>query len=275
MSTPPKSVQEITPQDFYITSGLYETYSFTQSSLEAVLQLVYTNDPIECYCPQCGKSSVFAPVKNDPIPIRMAPAKELISYALANRVVETKEFTCSRISTHALSFCIRLEKGRMTKIGQFPSFADIHSQDVKKFKKILGDEMYSEFNTAVGLFAHGIGVGSLIYLRRIIEKFMLQPAYEQAKQQPEWSDDQYNKLRVRERINLLKAYLPDYLTENPIIYGIVSKGIHELSEQECRKIFPLVRSFIETVLTDMHIAEELKAQRAKLTAEMQKVASQL
>ena len=38
------------------------------------------------------------------------------------------------------------------------------------------------------------------------------------------------------------------LIQNTTIYGILSKGIHELSEEECRKYFPVVKECIYQIL---------------------------
>ena len=43
-------------------------------------------------------------------------------------------------------------------------------------------------------------------------------------------------------------YLPKSLVHNEAFYGIVSKGIHELSEEECIEYFPVMKSFIMMIL---------------------------
>ena len=47
---------------------------------------------------------------------------------------------------------------------------------------------------------------------------------------------------------MLSDYLPKSLVGNTIFYGIVSKGIHELSEEECLEYFPVMKSFIIMIL---------------------------
>ena len=51
-----------------------------------------------------------------------------------------------------------------------------------------------------------------------------------------------------ERIKMLQGYLPEVLIKNTTIYGILSKGIHELSEEECREYFPVVKECIYQIL---------------------------
>ena len=43
---------------------------------------------------------------------------------------------------------------------------------------------------------------------------------------------------------IAQNYLPDMLTSNSTIYGIISKGIHELSEDDCITYFPVLQECI-------------------------------
>lgn len=60
---------------------------------------------------------------------------------------------------------------KIIKIGQFPSVADLVILEIVKYKSVLSKQ-YREFSKAVGLFVHGIGIGSFVYLRRIIENLV-------------------------------------------------------------------------------------------------------
>ncbi len=44
-----------------------------------------------------------------------------------------------------------------------------------------------------------------------------------------------------EKISLLQDHLPPFLVKNKKIYSILSLGIHELEEDECRSFFPVLR----------------------------------
>lgn len=55
---------------------------------------------------------------------------------------------------------------------------------------------------------------------------------------------------MAERIGVLKSYLPSFLVEHRGMYSILSKDIHELSEEECLEMFPAVRLGIELILDE-------------------------
>lgn len=64
------------------------------------------------------------------------------------------------------------------------------------------------------------------------------------------------------KIETLKDYLPEALVKNKAIYGIVSKGIHELSEEECLDMFQPLLIGIELILDEV-LAQKEKEKREK------------
>jgi hypothetical protein len=67
-----------------------------------------------------------------------------------------------------------------------------------------------------------------------------------------------------EKIELLKDYLPEFQVNNKI-YSILSKGIHELSEDECLKHFTPVKIGIELILDEKleKLAKKVKIKEAE------------
>ena len=183
-------------------------------------------------------------------------------------------FVCAMDTDHHLDYIIRTDGNTMVKIGQFPSFADLSFPELDEFKKEIDKASMKEFRRAIGLHAQGIGVGSYVYLRRIFER-ILDAAKCQAESDASVDLSNYESMRVSERIKLLKAYLPDMINSNPAIYGIVSKGIHELSEDDCIKYFPVLQEAIFMILRQW--AQKRKEQDAikKLEASISSIATEL
>ena len=48
----------------------------------------------------------------------------------------------------------------------------------------------------------------------------------------------------------VKDQLPGFLTENKQIYGVLSKGVHELDEKICVEYFGLLKNAIEIILDE-------------------------
>jgi hypothetical protein len=172
-------------------------------------------------------------------------------------------------------FLILVEKGSLQKIGQYPSIADINISKIKKYKKVLGNEFFKEYSTAIGLFSHGVGVGSFVYLRRIVENFIIKPALEEANKVVGFDESAFLKERYKERVQILKPYLPSFLIENPNLYSVISKGIHELNEDECLQYFPVVSSILDLILTEMKEKLEIEERKKSLQSELAKITGQI
>ena len=155
------------------------------------------------------------------------------------------------------------------KIGQMPSVADLYSGELTKYRKVLGSK-YIEFNRAVGLHAHGVGIGAFVYLRRIFE-WLVNEAYDEARTDSAWDESAYQKARMDEKIVLLKNHLPQTLVGNAGMYAILSRGIHSLSEEDCLRYFDTVRLGIELVLDEKIEREERQKKLKRVADELARI----
>ena len=185
---------------------------------------------------------------------------------------------CKRKDNDVLQFIIYLDrvKSEVVKIGQFPSLADLQFSEIdKKYSKVLSEEDLTNLKKAIGLAAHGIGAGSFVYLRRIFEN-LIQKTFKNGKEF-DVSELDFKKKKIEEKIEILKTHLPSRLIEMKNIYVILSKGVHELSEDECQRHFNFLKLSIELIL-DQKIKEErekkkdinVKKQISSITRELNK-----
>ena len=172
------------------------------------------------------------------------------------------EYICSMDEKHHLDYIILTTDNSMMKIGQYPSIADMTFPELDAYKHVISREDRKELGTAIGLFASGVGAGSYVYLRRILERLVYQ-AKETAGDVID--DEKFEQARMSERIKMLGGYLPEVLINNTTIYGILSKGIHELSEEECRKYFPVVKECIYQILGMWESLRKKQADEAALS----------
>lgn len=166
-----------------------------------------------------------------------------------------------------IEMCLWLDASdhSLIKVGQYPSVATIHIGRIKQYKSVLSESDLKEFTRAIGLAANGVGIGSFVYMRRIFEK-LIWAAAQEAIAAGSIVESEFARLRMDEKIDNIKVYLPDTLVELKEMYGILSKGIHELSEEECLVYFDIIRNGIELILDDKleHIR---KAEKRKSTME--------
>ncbi len=225
----------------------------------------------DAHCVYCGQDATFR-TSIDRKPSDVAHAERLLGLAGGNEqkrlTFEGGQFAlhlwCSRRPQHHLySYFFDYNQGQsiLTKVGQTPSLEDIAGADLERYRAILGKE-FAEMRRATGLFAHGIGIGSFVYLRRIFER-LVEAARSTADPTGEREAD-FRKLRMADRVSELADYLPPAVVKYKDAYGILSLGLHELTEAECKRYFPAVRAAVIMMLEQKYEA----AEKAKITAEL-------
>ncbi|MGE7129177.1 hypothetical protein [Lysinibacillus xylanilyticus] len=251
-------------EDLYLKLSLYQPILLDES-LELLIAdfFTYTNDfQFDSYCPMCSKESTFIMDLNEfykekqfsigsihGIQERQEQYRqELVSRLFELGTPKTQVFLCQRNREHRFTFNFYFTDKKLIKTGQYPSMADIEIPGIQKYKSLLKRD-YNDFSKAIGLHAHGVGAGSFVYLRRIFEN-LIEEIHQEYLQSDQWDDDKYQRSRMDDKIRLLQDRLPDILVENRAIYGIMSKGIHELTESECLGLFPDVKLGIELILDE-------------------------
>lgn len=168
--------------------------------------------------------------------------------------------TCKRKNNDKLRFFVVRGQDFVMKVGQYPSLADIQFAEIgKKYDKVLDEGELFEFKRAIGLAAHGTGVGSFVYLRRIFENLIFE-TYTEHKSTLGVGEKDFIFKKMEEKVEVLKSHLPSQLVEMKSVYSILSKGLHELSEEECLAYFEPLKLSIELIL-DQKIEMDLKKQR--------------
>ena len=265
--------------DFLQNKGLYDSISITNDNYTELYDIFDGKEKISLYCKQCRVERVFSmePIKcaimDESNPyitsltslLKRFPSKNDLNYtkiyidakrihvdptkglAAQSNLICDLCFKCSMNETHHLNYVIRISEMKMMKIGQYPSIADISIPELRELESVIDKESINEFRRAIGLYSHGIGIGSFVYLRRIFERIISQAKKNAENNNVDLTD--FDRLRMSEKIQLLKDFLPEMIVSRPEIYGIVSKGIHELNEGECKQYFPILKEAILITLS--------------------------
>lgn len=233
------------PEDFCLAVPLYDSYSFDHEASGGFFSIEHFKGTLDFYCPECGAHSVF----------RLAHEAKYRDTSHVRNYIFSLAFVCSRDNAHRADFIFRAHRGVIQKIGQSPSIADIATPDLRKYRPVLGQERFRELVRGVGLATHGVGVGAFVYLRRVFE-WLIEQARLAASSDPSWSEENFLRARMEERITLLANHLPEFLVKNRGLYGILSVGVHTLTEKQCLDAFPAVKLAIELTLDDLVKAHE-------------------
>lgn len=265
----------VSPKAFHLEMPLYHELDLSNGTvLENVFDLMAYSGTIDAYCIWCDKESVFDTTQH-------LNLDDLPGYQKYQRLEYWKKghkdgfsritHRCSRDANHQYYIYYFKEGDLFLKIGQWPSTADFQIPQAEKYRKLLTEEQYKEFTRGIGLAAHGVGIGSFVYMRRIFEDLIEDAHMQTQSAQKDFPNDAYAKAKMDERIQLVKDFLPRFLAENRKLYAILSKGIHDLSEEECLQYFEAVKVGIEQILDEKIIQKEKAEKAAKAREAIQKV----
>ena len=259
---------DLDPSQFFTKFPLYKKISFNKDNIGDLMKIVEYDGNIDIYCPDCKKERTFNHLETYPFLSQEKlyssgfksypsfgssqdendPFERKIEYLLEDKFYIVR-FKCASDNSHILIYLLRMYKGNLMIIGQYPSYRDINTADLIKYEIVLSKEKFLDFKSAEMCFSNGYGVGAFIYLRRIIE-FLVEEIHKQELSNPNFNEEEYKRKRWNKKIEQLKDYLPEYLVKNRKIFGILSKGVHELSEKECIEFYPVIKISIELILQE-------------------------
>lgn len=260
------------PKAFHLEMPLYHEYNISDNDIaEAVYNCLMFDGKIDAYCIWCKKESIFDTHSSFSVVSKYVSESNLSAWIDRGDLIKRVVHKCNRNKEHEyFSYYIK-DSQSFRKFGQWPSVADFQIPQVEKYRNILGDEQYKELTKGIGLASHGVGIGAFPYLRRIFENLIEESHLLAKKDSSEFREEYYEKARIVEKIILLKDFLPEFLVKNRVLYAILSKGIHELTENDCLLYFEVVKTGIEQILDEKIHQKEKSEKAAKAGDAIQKI----
>ncbi|OGF86511.1 hypothetical protein A3I28_03845 [Candidatus Giovannonibacteria bacterium RIFCSPLOWO2_02_FULL_43_37] len=253
------------PKAFHLEMPPYHDFDLSIGvTEERIYELLSNRNTIDAYCIWCDKEGVFRAYNY------LSDSVVRPRWTTRHNGLIQVEYRCTRNEAHAYHTYYFKEEHFFTKIGQFPSVADFQIPQAENYRKILGEKQYKEFTRGIGLAAHGVGIGSFVYLRRVFENLIEEARTKAQAENVKFPNEEYQRVKMDEKIKMVENYLPEFLVENRSLYAILSKGIHDLSEDECLKYFETVKIGIEQILDEKIIQKEKAEKAAKAREAIQK-----
>lgn len=212
---------------------------------------------IEADCLQCGQIKPFHNISG-----------------LHGRVVDlghnsekgfcTTNFQCVSCSLDVRTFWLRSERNDegskvlVTKVGQYPQRELPRSKALSKFFK----DDKQEYNKAVVCLSHGYGAAAFTYMRRIVEN-NIDRLLDMIKETVDKESSLALKIAelrttspMSDKISIANHALPDNLKPdgfNPLgqIYGLLSDGVHTLSDETCLDNANNLQACLEYLISEL------------------------
>jgi len=274
--------------EFLAKGNIYSTVGITVEDHQELDRLLdaskrYTFD---CYCPECKIDTTFYIYNFESYWEDLKTPKLMITGVAPGGMSNVPRFEkseedkykelikknnlfcltahCVRSSAHPIWIFIKLEEDKIIKIGQYPNVRLTLYPHVSKYQKLLSN-YFIELKTALSLYSNSVGVGSYVYLRRVFEKIIFDK-YNESKNEIKISEKDFLLAKMDKKIEMLKDYLPAFIVQNKKIYSILSKGIHELDENECLKYFDTIEQSIEMILDEILEQKSKEVKQKSLTS---------
>ncbi len=201
------------------------------------------DERVELFCVKCKTRRIFSPDSGVYIDTIKIHNTQFPTETIRNKLSLFKTFRCSSSTDHQIFYGFLVDGGDIIKIAEYPSKFDTVSDRFNKYKNIFKAEKLKELAKAAQLESHGYAIAAFLYYRRIFEDIVLQ-TFSNATIKNKLPEKEYRKQRMKDKIKYVENFLPEYFNENSHIYGILSKGVHELQEKECQHYLPVVKAII-------------------------------
>jgi len=179
-----------------------------------------------------------------------------------------REFECPNVldGSHNIVFVLKVIDNCLIKIGQYPNNLHLLNNEIshiRNYKRSIHDELIK----ALDLKTQEKFVGAYIYLRRILEKYIVNEVFEtKVKNEINVDEVKNDKNTFEKKVKYVAELLPAYLTNNHNIYNFLSKGVHSLEEKECAEYFDLVYNSILNIINGKIELEKKKKEEAKMSS---------
>lgn len=212
----------------------------------------------DTFCTGCGKEGTFRRIVTKESPTNILQSGVLIP-SHADLVQEVSAW-CTRDRT-MYRFHFGPYRNGIAKVGQNPSMLDIASEEIRRFRGILDDQDMEELARATMLFTYRVAIGAFVYLRRIFERLL--ERHRREHESTRGPIDGFDTMHVDQKVLALKDSLPKEVVENRKIYGILSKGIHSLTEDQCVSYYTIINAaLVEVLERDIYERQRLKTAAA-------------
>jgi len=263
------------------SKGLYSKVSLPEDGWKKmVINAVVERSAADFYCSGCEKEKTFTQMPYK-IVFKKDEERFVVNRASGFSVYNEDIFRTENNSTISIGFYLikgffcptckyeitqyyYVAKDLIQKVGENPSYYDIHKNDITPYKDYINKEDFETLKKAEMLAGQGYYIGAATYLRRIFES-IISMVFDSNQVAIKLSPEEFKKLKTHQKIDKVRTYLPkskashEMFKKDSKFYTAVSDGVHNLTEEECQKVYPVFKAAIIMILTDIKTEKEIFA----------------
>lgn len=255
---------ELTIENLFLNIPTNKKINITTFDTSNLIKIYNFSGVVNMFCIECNQKTSFKITSNKKEELRVWAHYMALKQAIL-------EYTAECILDGTLyKFIVKFDNDFIVKIAQYPEALVLNSLKNNRYVKILGKEKDNELKLANMLYTKNLGIGSMTYLRRIYEHIVNEAHQNYIKDYGKKAYEERDKMSFKIE-KLGEQYLPQIMVTHSSIYGIISKGIHELSEDDCISNFQVLFDGIILMLEEKIEKEEEEKRKKENSKELNEI----
>ena len=220
---------------------------------------------LDLHCPVCKADKTFIRQNQ----YSMGWLGEFETYAINNFTRTCKNLiyllyecpTCKQ----KLYYALLRNNNAVVKLAQYPSLFDVSRDELKKYQKngLIDNESFSQLYKAELCASSSYYVAAYTYMRRVYET-MLMSVFEQNQEDIGITEEDFRRLHSDKKLEAIKDYLAIDDEIYLPLYGLLSAGIHAMTEEQCCEDYTVLKPILLDILAEQKAKKEKAAKRKEL-----------
>ena len=252
--------------EFLTTSGEYSCFNnVANEEYEAISTDSNVCKSLDLFCPDCKADKTF--IRKNQSSISWLGSFQMhtpfngirTNNNLVNLLYECP--TCKK----RLLYTVLLQNESVIKLAQYPSLYDVSRDELKKYQKnkLIDKDSFREIYKAETCASSGYYVAAYTYMRRVYET-MLMSVFTDNQEAIGLSDDEFRKLYSDKKLEAIKDYLAIDDEIYLPLYGLLSAGIHAMTEEQCCEDYVVLKPILLEILAEQKAKQEKADKRKEL-----------
>lgn len=259
----PKEIKEQL-YDLLLNQGVYgKINSVDFKTFDAVVD-GKTMHSLDLYCPTCkaDKTFVFNIIRSsDALGTSQIAVQGGWTYRANIRDLTYVCPTCKK----TVYFMLYYDGENIIKLAQYPTLFDVSRDQLKKYQKnqLIDKDSFKEIYKAEICASSGYYVAAYTYMRRVYETMLLS-VFDQNKEEIGLTEDNFRKLHSDKKLEAIKDYLAIDDEIYLPLYGLLSAGIHAMTEEQCCEDYNVLKPILLDILAEQKAKKEKESKRKEL-----------
>ena len=240
--------------------GTYEKVSEVDANIFETFTSTNGFSTLDLHCPRCKDNKTFVQVTWGEID-GLGGYQRGPQYHRNTRSLYYKCPTCGQ----CVLFIFHFDGNSIIKLAQYPSLYDVSRDELKKYQKnkLIDKDSFREIYKAETCASSGYYVAAYTYMRRVYET-MLMSVFTDNQGAIGLSEDEFRKLHSDKKLEAIKDYLAIDDEIYLPLYGLLSAGIHAMSEEQCCEDYVVLKPILLEILAEQKAKQEKADKRKEL-----------